>query len=1017
MKNILYKPYRQLLLVAGLTSLLTCTDASAQGIKTKQNYIRVDQFGYLPEGKKVAVIADAISGFNSAYGIDLNASVDVTLRRASDNVAVKTARATAWNGGATDGLSGDKGWWFDFSDISTPGEYYVQVTEAGGATVNSGKFRIAADVYKQVLKRAMQMFYYQRSDFNKTAAYAGGTNWTDGPWYAGTNQDRNALYLNDNSVRKDMRGGWIDAGDPNKYVNFAAEPVHNLLTTYAQHPAFWNAFVLDIPESSNTAPDILDEVKYEIDWIRRMQADNGGVYTKVGILNDYRYISPPSADTRSRYFDQICANSTITAAGMMAHAAAVYRTAGVFSADVTDLTTRAERAWDFYSTSNNKAENCDGGEIEAGDADGPGDQYSTEHAKEAVVSAIYLFQLTGKAKYHDHVKANYRLLRPWESGGEWSIYRSNHGEAALNYTLLATADATVKAAIIAKKTEGMHSTGSFYSVGANDNLYRAKPFYNNWGSNSLLSRLGYINYEFVNYNLLPANHAAYKERAGAIVNYMHGVNPFGMVYLTNMYGEGAELSADEIYHTWFNHGTRYDNIGGSNVGPPPGYLQGGPNSTGTRQYLTMKVGNEEFPANTTTQPDQKAFSVSNEGKAKPGGGYEAPYAFNEPAIYYQASYVKLLANFVAASGGTAPVPTADDVVSVAAPTSVNPGQAVGVSVNYSATTARDIRVKLQTAASPYTSYATGTVRVAAGTGTVNVPLTVASTIPLGSNTYVFQTFIMPSGGTFDNRLDELLTRNISAVAAPAAATTRTDNVFTEGFGTDWADWSYTGTANATDGLAQAGTRAFKFDFSGNGAVSFRHAAGKTGTDLVGLEFWARTYSGNASFRVSASYDDDYANKSAAKAINVTPTYQKFTITKAELSSFGWYKRLFIEGAAGQTIYLDEVKLVYNQPAASRMALSARAAASGAGGLSVYPNPTAGRFEISLFVPTAAGTLQAVLYDALGRAVVVRELNVPAGATHAALDVHSANLPAGVYQLRLSAADGQRLGTAPLLLQR
>jgi endoglucanase len=56
----------------------------------------------------------------------------------------------------------------------------------------------------------------------------------------------------------------MDAGDYNKYVTFAASPVHMLLTSYRQNPGiFTDDF--NIPESGNGIPDIIDEVRYELE--------------------------------------------------------------------------------------------------------------------------------------------------------------------------------------------------------------------------------------------------------------------------------------------------------------------------------------------------------------------------------------------------------------------------------------------------------------------------------------------------------------------------------------------------------------------------------------------------------------------------------------------------------------------------------------------------------------------------------------------------------------------------------
>ena len=744
--------------------LLLCTAfVSAQGITTKRNYIRVDQFGYLPNAKKVAVIADAVNGFNSAYGINLDASKNVQLRRVSDNVVVRQGTPTVWNGGNTDGYSGDKGWWWDFSSYTTSGEYYIRVTEVGGNTVNSNRFRINANVYDVVLKKAMNMFYYQRCDTDKNGNFASGNKWTDGKWYT---QDANTKNLYNAGQTKDMRGGWIDAGDPNKYITFAAPVVHNLLTSYETHPDLWNNFNLDLPESGNSAPDILDEVKFEMDWIRRMQASNGGVHIKMGILDDSGYRNPPSGDNRDRWYEEVCPSSSVVAAGMMAHAAAAFRQAGVFSSYADDLVSRAERAWTYYANSGDKAKDCDEGRIEAGDADG---DYGREHLAEASVAAVYLYQVTGKATYNNFFKNNYQQCRPYAVGtgaSEWAEYRAHQGEALLNYTKLGNADNGVKTNILNLKKSSAKSSGPYYSVQTNQNLYRARAYYLNWGSNSLMSRNGSDNMDFINYDLNSGNHAKHRERAQAIVNYIHGVNPFGMTYLSNMYGEGGDLCADEMWHTWFTDGSDYDGTHSGRTGPPPGFLSGGAMNQG--QYLPMRIGNNNFNTGTTNQPAQKSWSAEN--------GYapdRAPWAFNEPAIYYQASYVKMLADVIADGGGgttTPPPPTFTNAIrNLNGPGTFSPGGNYRVTFDYEAASNLDIVVLLQYNGTPNYSAVAPVIRrqVSAGTGSFTLDLKPRENTPVRNNGYQATVYLTDRGGNWSGRKDFKQIRNLDCVAAPS----------------------------------------------------------------------------------------------------------------------------------------------------------------------------------------------------------------------------------------------------------
>lgn len=619
--------------------------ANAQAINTKKNYIRIDQFGYTKNATKIAVIAKAVNGFNSGTGIDLNVGVNVQVRRAGDNTVMYQAKASVWNGGGTDNLSGDRGWWFDFSSVTAEGDYYIRVTETNGNTVNSNNFKISDDVYTDVLRTAMEAFYYQRISQNKTAAYGSGGDWTDTPWYMGTNQDTNAKYLYGNE-RRDVSKGWIDAGDPNKYITFAVDPVHNLLTTYDQHPDFWKNFSLRIPEANNGLPDILDEVKWELDWIKKMQRSDGSVHSKAGIKEDFNYITPPSTDTRERYFAQTCPAAAITASGMMAHAAVTLGEFPSESSYVSDLIARAENAWDAYESAPDKSAICDNGEIEAGDADGPGDHFLTEHVAEAVCAAVYLYAATGKAKYNNFVKNNYTQTRAYVSG-DWGIYRSNQSEAILYYTTLSNADANTKNAILNKKNAGKTEEPTIYTISDNSDFYRINPFYLNWGSNSLIARQGSDNYDYINYNIDAGDHARYQKTADGILHYFHGVNPFGVVYLTNMYNYGAELCVDQLWHTWFFVNDKYDgppNPSANVVGPAPGFVVGGANPQ-TNGNTVISLGGIKYNGQTLgNQPDLKAFSDENNYIV---GENESPFALVEPAIYYQSGYIKFLANYVA----------------------------------------------------------------------------------------------------------------------------------------------------------------------------------------------------------------------------------------------------------------------------------------------------------------------------------------------------------------------------------
>ena len=111
--------------------------------------IVVDQFGYLTKSKKVAVIRAPQVGYDNSARFAPGQSY--ALIELPTGKVVKTGPPTVWNGGSTDQVSGDKAWWFDFSEIEAPGKYAVVDIEKG---IRSADFSIGEHVYKDVMKHA-----------------------------------------------------------------------------------------------------------------------------------------------------------------------------------------------------------------------------------------------------------------------------------------------------------------------------------------------------------------------------------------------------------------------------------------------------------------------------------------------------------------------------------------------------------------------------------------------------------------------------------------------------------------------------------------------------------------------------------------------------------------------------------------------------------------------------------------------------------------------------------------------
>ena len=352
----------------------------------------------------------------------------------------------------------------------------------------------------------------------------------------------------------------------------------------------------------------------------------------------------------------------------------------------------------------------------------------------------------------------------------------------------------------------------------------------------------------------------------------------------------------------------------------------------------------------------------------------------------------------------------DAVASITAPGSVRRGQTVTVTVNYEASTARDIRVGFQRDNSPYTTYVEQKIDVNAGSGSRNVALTIPNNVPIANDDYQFQVYVTTNGGAWEQRLGNRVKQNVDCLAAN---TNVNHNIYTDNLNNQWADWSWGGTATVRDGgVKRSGSYSFKYRFDdGGGAVSFRHPNGKGADNLARLEFWARTWDTTNNYEVSGSYDDDYANRGTVRTISVSPAWKKYTFTKAQLGSYGWYKRFFLRTTANKTVFVDQARLIYSgsvgRQASNNDGFTAEEYSGGPSPLTpgavtaqVFPNPSDGSVTLSLGLETDKPALTAQLIDATGR--VVEQTRLPgltAGQNRVALDYRK-QAPSGLYFLRI-----------------
>ncbi|WP_111642249.1 glycoside hydrolase family 9 protein [Marinimicrobium alkaliphilum] len=601
--------------------------------------IVVDQFGYLPEADKIAVIRDPQVGFDADQSFSPGATyqlIDVV----SDEVVYESA-PTAWDTGRTADIAGDRVWWFDFSSVSAPGRYYVLDVEQG---VASPAFDINDTVYRDVLMHAVRTFYYQRAGFAKETPYA-EAGWTDAASHLGEGQDPEArLYsaTHDAATERDLRGGWYDAGDYNKYTNWHADYLVVLFHAYLENPEAWS-LALNIPESDGQVADLLHEIKWGMDWLIRMQEDNGSVLSVMGLA----HASPPSSATGPSVYGPATTAATLTSAQAFALGATVFGEleGEAWQAYADDLRARAQTAWTWAEanpsvTFRNSDNGVAAGEQEVGD---------NGRALKRRMAAIYLFAATGESAYRDIVDQAYEQDRlswidPWQE---------HRAMAYLYYASLPNATVSVRDQVRDDYRTQMHGSTNIGAFSNNDDPYRAYIGANNftWGSNRTMAKKGSTFYNMITYQVTDDDHALLRNAALGYLNYLHGVNPLGKVYLSNMYALGVDNSVDSFYHSWFSHGSpQWDRVGESTYGPAPGFLVGGPNPSydvdgccannacgSAANNAQCTILDLEPPRD---QPEMKSYKDFNH--SWPINSWAVTENHND----YQVAYIRLLSKFV-----------------------------------------------------------------------------------------------------------------------------------------------------------------------------------------------------------------------------------------------------------------------------------------------------------------------------------------------------------------------------------
>lgn len=551
-----------LLLTAALFPLL-----SAQTVPSP---FRLNQLGYLPAAPKVALLVAPATA--AAFEV----------RRTTDDRVVFTGPL----GPATaDPDSGDTVQAADFSTLQKIGTYYLSIP----GNVKSPVFRIEAAIYQSAWYLVLRSFYGQRCGIavdlgSRFPGYRYPACHLQGAWHPSSGKT---------GPRASIKG-WHDAGDYGRYMVNSGITTGTLLWAWEFYAP---TLTLNIPESNDTTPDILDEVRWNLDWMASLQDDDGGVFHKQTTERFSGFVMPDK-DTAPSYvigsgaapYKTSCATGDFAA--VMAIAARAYQPHD--AAFATRALSSARRAWSWLER-NPAVVFRNPSNVATG-------EYGDEDCRdERLWAAAELWRTTGDPAFHRFFLREYSTIHPANPPG-WA----NAGNLALWTYLLATRAGADSPARDTIRKQTLAAADDIVARTAR-NPYRhslATADYV-WGSNGVAANYGLQ--LLVAHRLQPD--PRYRHAALDNLHYLLGRNTLGLSWITAV---GARP---------YRHPHHRPSAADSNPEPWPGLLAGGPNRN-RQDPLTRKL-----PA----LPPAKIYLDE-----------EASYSTNEIAMNWNAPLVFLL---------------------------------------------------------------------------------------------------------------------------------------------------------------------------------------------------------------------------------------------------------------------------------------------------------------------------------------------------------------------------------------
>lgn len=571
---------------------------SLLAIGQEKTWIRINQLGYPPDGKKVAVWVTKETDDIRSFEI-----LDVKNGKTVWRGKVKTAF------GAYGPFS--KGYRLDFSSFNTEGEYYLRANDG----TESPRFRIHQGVYKGAADFILRYMRQQRTLFNPYLKDSCHT-------HDGFTMYASSVGMPD-STRIDVAGGWHDASDYLQYATTSANATYHLLAAYRDFPSvFSDEKQANGLDGVNGIVDVLDEARWGLDWLIKMHPEPHVMFNQIADDRDHTALRLPGQDSlygrgheRPVYFidgrpqqrGKFLNNTTGTSS-----TAAKFASAFGLGYDLlkeTDATyaavlkAKAKTAYDYA--------HIIPGVTQTVSVKSPYIYAEDNWVDDMELAEAWMYRLNADAKHLD-LGLNYarkETVTPWMIRDTANHYQYYPFINLGHYELAKLADKKGKAELVKYYRQGIEKV---WDRAKANMFYRGVPFI--WCSNNLTTS---FTIQCFWYRELTGD-ARYEELEQANFDWLFGVNPWGT---SMVYGLPADGDTPTDPHSAFTYLHKY---------PIDGGLVDGPVYTNTYNNLIgIKL----------TKPDQYAHFQSDLAVYHDDFG---DYSTNEPTMDGTASLIYLM---------------------------------------------------------------------------------------------------------------------------------------------------------------------------------------------------------------------------------------------------------------------------------------------------------------------------------------------------------------------------------------